>query len=405
MRTTMIETILAKPRREAARTGYPDGFPVLPLVPAKRYSDQAVYELEREHVFGRSWLYVAHLDQLPHPGDFVRLDGVPGPIVLVRQDDGGVRAFFNTCQHRGSALVLEPSGQAGRRLTCPYHGWVYRLDGTLAGYPDAGDFRDLDPSCLALPDVRCETWGPFVFVNLDPDAAPLAEWMHPVSEDLAELGDLAGRLHLIGTRSRDVPVNWKLPVDANIETYHVNVAHRQTAATFIDQARTGIWLLRNGHSRMLINLRDGIEMSSPLPPLFTSLGSLPESGTFSYHLFPNLSIVFGGLGFMFLITNWPTGPTTSRYDVHFCSSLAPADDEHDLNERIIAATEAVLWEDLAVLPGMQASIDAGALRGLTLSYQERRIYHLHEQIDRAIGAERIDPALRVPAVLGPFVED
>ena len=65
----------------------------------------------------------------------------------------------------------------------------------------------------------------------------------------------------------------------------------------------------------------------------------------------------------------------------------------------------MLWEDLVVLPGMQTSIDAGALRGLTLSYQERRIYHLHEQIDRAIGAERLDPALRVPAVLGPFVED
>jgi nitrite reductase/ring-hydroxylating ferredoxin subunit len=405
VRTTMIETILEKPRREAARTQYPEGFPVLPLVPAKRYSDPTVYELESEHVFGRSWLFVAHLDQLPNPGDFVRLDGVLGPVLLVRQDDATVRAFYNTCQHRGSALVLEPSGHAGRRLTCPYHGWVYRLDGRLAGYPDAGDFRDLDHACLALRAVRCETWGPFVFVNLDADATPLTEWMRPVSDDLAELGDLAGRLHLVGTRSRDVPVNWKLPVDANIETYHVNVAHRQTAAQFIDQASTGIWLLRNGHSRMLINLRDGVDVSSPLTPLFRSVGRLPESGTFSYHVFPNLSIVFGGLGFLFFITNWPTGPRTSRYDVHFCSSLAPADDQHHLNERIIAATEAVLWEDLAVLPGMQASIDAGALAGLTLSYQERRIYHLHEQIDRAIGAERLDPELRVPAVLGPFVED
>lgn len=405
MREAMIETILAKPHREAARIGYPEGFPVLPLVPARRYSDPAMYELEREHVFGRSWLYVAHLDQLPQPGDFLRLVDVLGPIVLVRQDEGGVRAYFNTCQHRGSALVLEPSGHAGRRLTCPYHGWVYRLDGTLAGYPDAGDFADLDATCLSLPEVRCETFGPFVFVNLDPEAAPLAVWMGTVSSDLAELGHLAGRLHLVGTRSRDVPVNWKLPVDANIETYHVNVAHRHTAATFIDQTHTGIWLLRNGHSRMLIGLREGREMSSPLPPLFTSLGALPDSGTFSYHLFPNLSIVFGGLGFVFLITNWPTGPTTSRYDVHFCSSLPLADDERRVNERIIAATEAVLWEDLAVLPGMQASIDAAALRGLRLSYQERRIYHLHEQIDRSIGAERVAPDLRVPAVLGPFVED
>ena len=100
-----------------------------------------------------------------------------------------------------------------------------------------------------------------------------------------------------------------------------------------------------------------------------------------------------------------TGPSSSRYDVHFCSSLAPADDARSLNERIIAATEVVLWEDLTVLPGMQASIDAGSLPGLTLSSQERRIYPLHEQIDRAIGAERLPEELRVPAVLGPYIED
>ncbi len=405
MQTTTIDAILARPHHEAARPAYPEGFPALPRVPAQRYRDPAVYDLEREHVFGRSWLFVAHGDQLPNAGDFLRLDGVVGPLILVRQDDGAVRAFYNTCQHRGSALVLESAGHAGRRMTCPYHGWVYRLDGSLAGYPDAGDFDELDHTCLALRDVRCESWGPFVFINLDPDAEPLLEWLRPVSDDLAEIGDLAGRLHLVGTRSRDVAVNWKLPVDANIETYHVNVAHRQTAAGFIDQAKTGIWLLRNGHSRMLIKLRDGIEAPSPLPPVFTSLGQLPAAGTFSYHVFPNLSIVFGSHGFVFLITNWPTGPTSSRYDVHFCSSLATADDSKGWNERIIAATETVLWEDLVVLPGMQDSIDAGSLDGLTLSYQERRIYHLHEQIDRAIGAERLAEELRVPAVLGPFVED
>ena len=189
----------------------------------------------------------------------LRLDVGIGPIILVRQDDGTVRAFYNTCQHRGSALVLEPTVEAARRLTCPYHGWVYRLDGTLAGYPDAGDFDELDHTCLALRDVRCATWGPLVFVDLDPDAAPLLDWLSPVSDDLAELGGLTSRLHLADTRSRDVAVNWKLPVDANIETYHVNVAHRRTAAGFIDQAQTGIWLLRNGHSRMLIRLRDGVD--------------------------------------------------------------------------------------------------------------------------------------------------
>lgn len=404
METTQIEALLAKPIAEAARTGHPDGFPRLPPLPAARYADPSFFALEREHVFGRSWLFVAHLDQVPHPGDVLRLDLDLGPIILVRQHDSSVRAFANTCQHRGAALVVDRSAHVGRRLTCPYHGWVYRLDGTLAGVPDADDFAELDHECLALRDVRCETWGPLVFVNLDADAPPLLDWLRPVSDDLAELGDLDGRLHLVGTEQREVPANWKLPVDANIETYHVNVAHRRTAAMIIDQSRTGIWLLRNGHSRMLINLRDGVELTTPLQPVFTTLGELPDSGTFSYHVFPNLSIVFSGRGFVFLITNWPTGPTSSRYDVHFCSSLAPDLDERRVNERIIAATSAVLWEDLAVLPGMQASIDAGSLRSLTLSYQERRIQHLHEQIDRSIGIERVPEPLRVTPVLGPFVE-
>ena len=113
MRTTMIETILAKPRREAARTSYPDGFPVLPLVPAKRYSDQRVYELEREHVFGRSWLYVAHADQLPQPGDFVRQlrDGAgsqrfPGLRVRVPLNQTAVRPHDKVVQVHGGDFSL-----------------------------------------------------------------------------------------------------------------------------------------------------------------------------------------------------------------------------------------------------------------------------------------------------------
>lgn len=399
-----LVSITARPREEAQRRGYPAGFPSLPPVPARRYSDAAFHRLEREHVFGRSWLFVAHGDQLPRPGDVLRLEPDLGPVILVRQDDGSVRAFANTCQHRGSALVLDQATNVGRRLTCPYHGWTYRLDGSLAGYPQADDFGDLDHECLGLPAIRCEAWGPLLFVNLDPQAPPLLDALRPVSDDLAELGDLTGRLHLVGTDRTDVPVNWKLPVDANIETYHVNVAHRQTAAKVIDQTHTGIWLLPNGHSRMLISARDGADITLPLTPVFDTLDRLPDSGTFSYHVFPNLSIVFSGRGFVFFITNWPTGPTTSRYDVHYCSSLAPGDDTRGLNERIIAATSAVLYEDLVVLPGMQASIDGGTLTSLTLSYQERRIQYLHEQIDRAIGVERIDESLRVRQVLGPFVE-
>jgi hypothetical protein len=140
-----------------------------------------------------------------------------------------------------------------------------------------------------------------------------------------------------------------------------------------------------------------------IPPIFDGVGDLPLLGTFSYHVFPNLSIVFGGTGFMFLITNWPSGPTTSTYHVHWCSSLDP-EEHRDTLEQLVGFNQSVLLEDLSVIPSIQRSIDAGGLQAVRLSYQERRIYHVHEAIDRAIGVERVPEDLRVPQLLGAFVE-
>jgi phenylpropionate dioxygenase-like ring-hydroxylating dioxygenase large terminal subunit len=246
-----------------------------------------------------------------------------------------------------------------------------------------------------------------VFVNLDDSAPPLLDYLDTVGRDLSEMGELDGRLFLAGVTRRDVDVNWKLPVDANIETYHVNTVHRDSAGKVLDQAQTGIQLLRNGHSRMLIAVRDGTRLTGkmPFPPAFEALGDLPDSGTFSYHVFPNLSIVFVGNGFVFLITNWPLPSGGSTYHVHWCSSLSSAtDDGRAANDMFIEFNQTVLFEDLSVLPGMQRSIDAGTLEQVNLNYQERRIYHVHEAIDHVIGPERIDERLRVAPVLGPFVE-
>jgi hypothetical protein len=158
---------------------------------------------------------------------------------------------------------------------------------------------------------------------------------------------------------------------------------------------------------MLIRLQGELSMAGalPFPPLVNGIGDLASSGTFSYHVFPNLSIVFFGEGFVFFITNWPTGATTSTYHVHWCSSLDSAVDEHrSVNDGFVQMNESVLFEDLSVLPGMQRSIDAGTIDAIRLSYQERRIYHVHEAIDRTIGVERIPERLRVTPMLGDHVE-
>ena len=407
MDASLVEKIAERPAEERERRGYPDGFPRLPAVPARRYADERFFAAERERVFGRCWLFAAHAEELPTPGDTLLLDQLPQPVFLVRGADGQVRAFYNTCRHRGGPLVRERSGNAGRDLVCGYHGWTYALDGKLVGVPQAKDFGELDRSCLGLKPVRCETWGTFLFVNLDPGAEPLDEALGAVGEDLGSQiadGDGVGPVHLLTRRSLDVEGNWKLTVDANIETYHVNTLHTKSAALVLDQAATGIFLLPRGHSRMLIGFRGGFVMPFTLPP-FPQASPLADLGIYSYHLFPNLSIVYGGSrSFLFLISSWPLSPGRTRYDVHFLAAT-PAHGAHaEMIQSIIEANWSVFLEDLSMLPFLQRSIEAGTIEALSLGYQERRIYHQHEELDRRIGAEHIEERLRVPPVLARWIE-
>lgn len=400
------EEILDRGRRERARTAYPEGFPALPPVPAGRYADAGFAALEAEAVFARSWLFVAHADELPEPGDYALLRQLPRPVLLVRGQDGEVRAFLNSCQHRGGPVVPDGSGNTGRRLVCGYHAWTYDLEGTLVGLPGAQDFQ-VDTACLGLPRVRCQRWGSLVFVNLDEGAPPLLDALGVAGRDLHDQiggGAGVGPVHLVARRSIEVEGNWKLTVDANIETYHVNTVHRNSAAVVLDQAATGIFLLPDGHSRMLVHSRDGTAFPIDLPA-FPGASELASSGIYSYHLFPNTSVVFGGTpALAFLISSWPLGPHRSLYDVHFLAAT-PADGPHaKLVAALVEANWSVLLEDLANLPAIQRSVASGGLGAMTLSYQERRIYHQHEELDRRIGAERVPPALRVEPVLAPWIE-
>src|SRR4051794_4507285 len=124
MRRTLVDEIAERGRRERDRGGPPDGFPGLPPVPVGRYTDPDFATLEQREVFGRSWLFVAHADELPLPGDFVLLRQLLDPVMLIRGQDGLVRAFYNTCQHRGGPLVSDAAGNCGRRLVCGYHSWT-----------------------------------------------------------------------------------------------------------------------------------------------------------------------------------------------------------------------------------------------------------------------------------------
>ncbi|HVN39595.1 MAG TPA: aromatic ring-hydroxylating dioxygenase subunit alpha [Myxococcota bacterium] len=408
MDRTRYDAIARRPDEEGARDSFPSGFPSPIHVPAARYVDPAFLALEQRHVFETCWLFAAHADELPGVGAWRMLDAfdrMGHPLFLVRGEDGRIRAFYNACRHRGGPLVDAPSGSTGRRLVCRYHAWTYDLEGHLIGFPEAKNFpRDAKSDCPGLAEVACDTWGRFVFVKLAPGGPGLREHLEPVASELDPLlGERAGPVHFVGSKQIDVACNWKSPGDGNIETYHVPFVHRESAAPLLDEKRTGQWLLPQGHSRMLIRFRHELPAALPLPR-FEGDASLAELGIYSFHVFPNLSIVLGGPTFAFFITAFPDGVGHCAYRTHFLSPVARGDANGATLDAVIDANWRVLLEDLASQTSAQKSMQCGALDVLRLQYQERRIRYVHEEIDRRIGADRIPTRLRVPPLLDAYVE-
>ncbi|MFD9975222.1 aromatic ring-hydroxylating dioxygenase subunit alpha [Streptomyces sp. NPDC059017] len=204
---------------------YLDLAPQLSL-PPRAFSSPGLYELERSRVFGRSWVLVAHRDELAEPNSYVCV-GIAGEQVLVTRDaDGVLHGMSPICRHRMMPLV-EP-GAAGRAesFTCPYHLWRYGLDGRLVGATHMRRNPDFDPGSCRLPAFAVAEWHGFVYVNLDPAAAPLAPELSRISDDLANYR-LDGMAQL-GAWSEEWACNWKVAVENAHENYHVMGFHPET---------------------------------------------------------------------------------------------------------------------------------------------------------------------------------
>jgi Rieske 2Fe-2S family protein len=186
------------------------------------YRDPAVLELEQERIFGRTWQFVAHVSELTEPGRYLTATAGKEPVLVLRDDDGELRAFRNVCRHRGSRL-LSGTGECGKAIRCLYHGWTYRLDGQLIGVPEARSIPELDKSRLGLFPARVEVMCGLIFVNLDVHAQPLAEQVAGLPERLERYG--FERLRPLHEKPSSQPANWKIVVDNYLEGYHVPIAH------------------------------------------------------------------------------------------------------------------------------------------------------------------------------------
>ncbi|MCU1457950.1 MAG: (2Fe-2S)-binding protein [Actinomycetia bacterium] len=203
------------------------------FLPAARYTSPEFLELELEHLFGKVWQMAGREEQIPAPGDFLEYQIGDESVIIVRSESGGLDAFPNVCLHRGTQLAHGCGHFDGNSIRCPYHSWTYSIDGTLRFVPDREEFPDL-PDDLALQHVQVDSWGGFIFVNLDRDAKPLLEMLEPLPTLLAayHLEELKFRSYL----STVIHANWKTVVDAFNEAYHVQGLHQQILAWTDDVA-------------------------------------------------------------------------------------------------------------------------------------------------------------------------
>jgi choline monooxygenase len=193
-------------------------------IPAPWYVDARIAELEAQTVFSKTWQMVGRAEQVEKPGQFVTASIAGEPIVVVRGNDGVLRGFYNVCRHHAAAVVTEPCGQASI-LHCPYHGWNYGLDGSLKGMPEFDGVKNFERQQNSLVPVKAETWEKFIFVNLDPQAASLSNFLGGLVKRVAPLG--VNKLHYFDSRTYDIHCNWKVFVDNYLDGgYHVPHLHK-----------------------------------------------------------------------------------------------------------------------------------------------------------------------------------
>ena len=188
------------------------------------YTSPEFYELEVKNLFMRVWNFFGHIDQVAKPGDYITVDYVGIPLIIVRGEDGEIRAFANSCRHRGTP-VADGSGNC-RAFVCPYHGWVFRLDGALHSCPGMEKTANFNKEANGLIPLRLETFGCFMFINFDWDAEPLIDYLGDFPEIMGSY-DLEN-LRLVRKLEHDVPCNWKIHIENAMEEYHLPMVHQAT---------------------------------------------------------------------------------------------------------------------------------------------------------------------------------
>ena len=378
------------------------------------YRSTSFFEAERENIFGRVWLMMGRVDDVPNIGDYiVREVEIRDASVLITHGAGGtIRAFHNVCSHRGNQVVWDEKGSKTTRFRCPYHNWTYAGDGRLIAVSDEEMFFGLDKSKCGLEPIQCEVWDGWIFINLNPDnKVSLKEYLGGMGEFLSDIPyPNAGRSVRIKAMLK---CNWKMVVDAFIESYHIPSLHSRTIGPSFSSESDPAGHLQNAeffgphHSISLYGNPDygpspkalverlaykGMESENVLAAnqsgeteaLRAHRSVNPaKSNTWSMDIndiFPNFDLCIAGGGF-WLHEIWPVTPDLTRYEMRFFVPQPETVREAFHQEHYIARLADVVLEDLANVERTQKGVKSRAKNEMILQDNEvlvRRAMHVTE---------------------------
>ncbi|MCS6852109.1 MAG: aromatic ring-hydroxylating dioxygenase subunit alpha [Gemmataceae bacterium] len=339
-------------------------------LPSCCYLDPAWAEAERRHIFGQTWQAVARVDQLASPGDFVTVDLAGEPIVLWRDHEGSLRAFYNVCRHRAAVLLSEETGKLAH-VRCPYHGWTYDLAGNLRGTPEFDGVADFRRDDFGLVPVAVDVWGPIVWVHLGLPV-PLHAYLAPLPEQSARLG--LETLRFVERRTYHLACNWKVFVDNYLDGgYHIPPVHPELADC-----------LDYRHYQTTVAGFTSLQCG----PLTSGQGLRPGDRAYYWWVFPNFMInAYRGV----MDTNWvvPLDAGRCRVVIDFYFAETEGEAARSFMAESIALAERIQQEDIAICEAVQRGLASRSYTAGRFSVRrEAAVYHFHRLVHERLTVQQ-----------------
>ncbi len=346
-------------------------------VPASVYVDPDRYEAEQRALFHKLPLLVAPSALVPSPNLAVAHDGYGTPLLLTRDGQNDAHVLANVCRHRGTRLIeASEEPMPASRIVCPYHAWTYRSDGALVGLPRADCFPDLDKADRGLLSFRSRESGGLIWFS------------RYAEEDFAGIGMLGGDFDAFGLadhflykrRTHDVAANWKLVIDAFLESYHVQRLHAQTIASFFADGITAADMI-GPHQRAAVGRADYLAEIDR-----DDWAALRRAVTYTYQLFPN-AVVIVSPDYINILVVMPQSVGRSLVEDFMLIPEPPETNEAEAHwrrswELLDGGTFAA--EDFHAAALCQRGLESGLLKEATLGTLENGIADFHARIGAAI---------------------